>query len=88
MEEKVLNTDCGKIKICLECNNEYKSKKNNQIYCSVNCMHKSDIYKQKLKENVKERIKNGTHKGWQSRNIESYPEKFFKKSIRKQRYKI
>jgi very-short-patch-repair endonuclease len=27
---------------------------------------------------MKERIDNGTHKGWLSRNIESYPEKFFK----------
>lgn len=26
---------------------------------------------------MKKRIKNGTHKGWQSRNIISYPEKFF-----------
>ena len=26
---------------------------------------------------MKERIKNGLHKGWQSRNIISYPEKFF-----------
>ena len=24
-----------------------------------------------------EKVKNGTHKGWQSRNITSYPEKFF-----------
>ena len=28
-----------------------------------------------------ERIKRGDHKGWQSRNIESYPEKFFKKVL-------
>lgn len=26
---------------------------------------------------MKEKVKNGEHKGWQSRNILSYPEKFF-----------
>lgn len=79
---KGIITDYGTNKICLECKVEFKSKKNNQVYCSINCMHKSPDYKQKLRDSVRERIKNGTHKGWQSRNIESYPEKFFKKVLK------
>jgi len=30
---------------------------------------------------IKDRISSGTHKGWQSRDVESYPETFFKKVL-------
>ena len=36
----------------------------------------------KLKEIQKKLVENGTHKGWQVRPIESYPEKFFKKVLK------
>ena len=44
--------------------------------CSKECA-KIKI-KNSVSNKVQERIKNGTHKGWQSRNITSYPEKFWK----------
>lgn len=40
------------------------------------------MVKEKLSISAKERVNNGTHKGWQSRNIESYPEKFFKEVLK------
>ena len=45
-------------------------------HCSSGCTNSS--MKEKVSLSIKENVKNGTHKGWQSRNIESYPEKFFK----------
>jgi len=66
------------IKECPNCKKTYTGKNINRKYCSKKCQFTSEEYKNKLRDSVKERIKNGTHKGWQSRNIESYPEKFFK----------
>lgn len=65
-------------KICSNCNCEYKTYKKLQNFCSKNCSSKSLIVRQKLSDRVKEKVEKGTHKGWQSRNIESFPEKFFK----------
>jgi len=50
-------------------------KKNRSNYCSNEC--RKEIKSRNTKNMMKERIKNGLHKGWQSRNIISYPEKFF-----------
>ena len=36
----------------------------------------------KVTKSINERVKNGTHKGWQSRNITSFPEKFFIKVLK------
>ena len=57
-------------KICIICNKEF-IQKNNEKTCSNEC------YRKLLSKKVQERIKNGTHKGWVSRKIISYPEKFF-----------
>jgi very-short-patch-repair endonuclease len=51
----------------------------NSKTCSEKCSNES--MKSNLKKIVKEKIQNGTHKGWQSRNIEFYPETFFKKVL-------
>ena len=61
--------------ICKYCNTEFESDKF-QKYCSDECRQKS-ISKQMSLIRKKE-IQNGTFKGWQSRNITSYPEKFWK----------
>lgn len=37
----------------------------------------SDEYKTNMSNMMKIKVQNGTHKGWQSRNIKSYPEIFF-----------
>jgi len=70
---------------CPECGkpltNEQKMR--NRTYCSNSCRSKniSDDTRKKISDAIKERIKNGLHKGWSSRNIESYPETFFKKVL-------
>jgi len=48
--------------------------------CSSECSH--EIRSDNSKKVMKERIENGTHHGWQSRNLTSYPEKFFKKVLK------
>jgi len=68
-------------KECKNCKCIYKSRRRNQKYCSKLCQFSSSDYKQKLREIVIKRIQNGSHKGWISRNIESFPEKFFKKVL-------
>jgi very-short-patch-repair endonuclease len=65
---------------CKFCKLEYEKKKKNQKYCSRICSSRdcTELSKEKIKNKYKERIEKGEHKGWQTRNIESYPEKFFK----------
>lgn len=41
----------------------------------------SEEKKKKLSNIMKEKVTNGEHKGWQSRSIKSYPEKFFESVI-------
>lgn len=63
---------CGTIFLPIIIN---RGKRSRAKFCSDLCRNK---YASELKKND---VKNGTHKGWQSRNIESYPEKFFKKVL-------
>lgn len=51
------------------------------MHCSTKCANNNPIIREKLRNAQLERVANGTHKGWMSRNIESYPEKFFKKVL-------
>lgn len=64
---------------CPDCNKLIKDK-NKSGYCSA-CVNKhlkdNPNWQSKLSKAVLVRIANGTHKGWQSRNILSFPEKFF-----------
>ena len=75
-------------KVCPICGKQYVG---NTKTCSKECGH---IYRKtitgigvkeetrkKLSIAVQKRIKNGTHNGWTTRNIESYAEKFFKKVL-------
>lgn len=48
-----------------------------KTYCSIDCKTQCVEYRQKISLKAKERIANGAHKGWASRKITSYPEKFF-----------
>jgi len=69
-------------KKCLYCNNYFvvdrrlNGRLSTKKYCSEKCS-KSGM-KLNVSKSQKERVKKGLHKGWQSRNIESYPETFFK----------
>lgn len=66
-------------KICSGCQKEFMVRKTkrelNRVYCSEKCFQTQNA--KRLVNITEERIKNGTHKGWQSRNKLSYPEKFF-----------
>ena len=75
-------------KICLTCKLEFETIKNKQKYCSSKCSHNSDIIKKDLSKKAKERYEEGKLKGWQTRNIESYPEKFFKKVLKNNNIKF
>ena len=76
VEPKVVN--------CEWCGKKFKQKKGVQRFCSRYCARKNNnairtlVSVQKIKENVA----NGTHKGWQARNILSYPEKFFRRVLK------
>ena len=69
------------IRICLNCNKEFKVLRklsggiSKAKYCSKECSLNG------MRRNVKifllNSIKNGTHKGWSTRKIISYPEQFF-----------
>ncbi len=67
--------------ICIVCGKEKSVKKNTQKCCSNKCgtilRNQNPIYRQHLKEGVQRAIREGRHKPWTSRNIVSYPEKFF-----------
>jgi len=73
-------------KICPICGKKYYT---NNKTCSKECGQKYRIQitgikeetRLKLSQQVQKRIKNGTHNGWKTRNIESYAEKFFKKVL-------
>lgn len=70
LSKKYLYTcDCCKLK--------FRTKNKLAKYCSFLCRNKCPEYRKKLSECVKLRIENGTHSGWSSRKLISYPEKFF-----------
>jgi len=62
-------------KKCRKCDSNYIGTKKSK-FCSPVCRS------QHQSETMKMNIKNGICKGWQTRNIESYPEKFFIKILR------
>ncbi len=73
-------------KICPICGKQYTGKNKT---CSRECgqVHRIKITgikeetRKKLSAAVQNRIKNGTHKGWTTRNIESFAERFFKRVL-------
>jgi very-short-patch-repair endonuclease len=80
VDGKRINCSLFKIK-CQVCGEEKKTRDKTQRFCSNKCSAKyrnnDPIYKQHLIEGVRKAVKEGRHKGWVSRNILSYPEKFF-----------
>ena len=63
-------------KVCPVCHKEFKGTPK-QIYCSKECVHNSPEYREKLRQSQFDLVKNGTHKGWQIRPLNSYAEKFW-----------
>lgn len=62
---------------CISCGKEFHSYKKDASHCSNKCQGKDPELCEKNRQKQLERVKNGTHKGWQTRNIRSYPEKFW-----------
>ena len=66
-------------KFCLDCHTKLE-RRNSTGYCQICCRkHRqtSDSQREKLRKIQLEKVKNGTHKGWTTRNIKSYAERFF-----------
>ena len=63
--------------VCVTCGKEYYSTHKKGSHCSRKCICEDENYIKKLRTKANERVNNGTHKGWNSRNISSYPETFW-----------
>lgn len=66
-------------KFCLDCGC-ILNRRNSTGYCKICCRKHnkiSDTQKEKLRKIQLEKVQNGTHQGWKTRNIKSYAEKFF-----------
>ena len=67
------------IRHCAECGTQL-SIKNKSGLCFHHFqakLHATDEYREKIRQSQLRLVANGTHKGWKSRNIKSYAEKFF-----------
>jgi very-short-patch-repair endonuclease len=73
-------------RVCLNCNEEFivSRRKNGSLSRQKYCCEKCSNEGMRLNLSIiqKEKVKNGTHKGWQFRKILSYPEKFFIKVLK------
>lgn len=67
--------------ICKICGNEFYSQHKNACHCSSKCSSSDPSVKEKLRQKQYKLIEEGKHQGWQSRNIRSYPEKFWKEVL-------
>jgi hypothetical protein len=73
-EIEILCDECSKP---LTKNQKMRKNKYCSNLCSLKNKKQSQETKDKISSKIKERIKNGTHKGWMSRKLISYPERFF-----------
>lgn len=67
--------------ICKQCGKQFKTIHKNITYCSKQCSQSSLEVIEKQRQKRILLIKQGKHKGWQSRNITSYAEKFWIKVL-------
>lgn len=85
LNDYYLNLDLCKERICKWCGKSFKPLLNKSgrlsksKYCSEECSNKgcSSI----LSDIMKEKVLNGKHQGWKTRNISSYPENFWMKVL-------
>jgi very-short-patch-repair endonuclease len=84
-EDKYINTNKCKINICPICGKAYTTylTKSGRLRDFKTCSEECKRLKMSKtsKELVQQRIQNNTFVGWQSRNISSYPEIFWKKVL-------
>lgn len=67
--------------ICVICGNKFISNYKAATHCSHKCSNQDPVVKEKLRKCQLNLIEQGKHKGWTSRNIHSYPEKFWMKVL-------
>ena len=74
-----------KTRTCKHCEKSFTPwlTKSGKISRSTTCSEKcsDESRSTKLKKSASKRVEEGTHQGWFSRNIESFPESFFKKVL-------
>ena len=63
--------------ICVICGKEFFSTRKHTTHCSRQCVGQDSIINANLKEKALQRVQDGVHNGWNSRNITSYPEQFW-----------
>lgn len=72
-------------KICEFCKNSIQTRREKKMFCNRDCqmkgLWKRESYRNKILSSIDKRVKSGTHQGWTTRNILSYPERFFKKVL-------
>ena len=68
---------------CKVCGKHYWSRTKNSKHCSPKCVGRDPEVKNKLKEKQIALIESGKHKGWQTRNIKSYAERFWEEVLKK-----
>lgn len=67
--------------ICKMCGKIFLSQKKSSTHCSHQCSANDPEVKEKLRQKQLKLIEEGKHQGWQTRNIRSYPEEFWKKVL-------
>ena len=82
-QKKLINRRTRYLKKCIICGKEYWAYTSTSCHCSSKCSCQDPLVKQKLKDAQNKLIDKGTHVGWQSRNIRSYPENFWKQVLDK-----
>lgn len=72
-------------KECEFCHGIFHTHQPKRLFCNKSCqmkgLWKRENYRNNIISQINEKVKAGKHKGWSSRNILSYPEKFFKKVL-------
>ena len=72
---------------CYDCIKNHMDHKRYQLYFENGRRIISDDIRNKWSLAARKRVENGTHKGWMSRNITSYPERFWKDVLTKNNIK-
>lgn len=67
--------------VCKVCGKQFLSRRKTSCHCSHQCSANDPEVKEKLRQKQLELIEEGKHQGWQTRNIRSYPEEFWKKVL-------
>ena len=68
-------------RVCIVCGKTFYSSRKQAECCSRQCTVNKPGYRENLRKKALERVANGTHNGWNARNISSYAEQFWIKVL-------